>query len=181
MDISNDKEAYLLSKILGEIDSEKSGTDFLRKYWMMSGKLKYTQKFLGEVFAFDEDEIQYLITVENLCDRLVSTLNAFLREPYCIAHEVELEIDSSVQQVSSELIIEFENLQNISLDYGWKKLVEDLSKTVFQIESIISRLMVMHTTGKRVCFYSNVTAESFLNAAQIDFQNKNDKYFIPKY
>ena len=181
MDISNDKEAYLLSKIMGEVDSEKNGTDFLRQYWILSGKLKYTPNLLGEVFTFDENEIQYLITAENLCERLVSTLTAFLREPYCTSRERDVEIDPSVQQVSSELIVEFENLQNVCLDYGWKKLIEDFSKTVFQIESIISRLMAMHTTGKQVCFYTNVSAESFLNAAQIDFRNENDKYFIPKY
>ena len=62
MDISNDKEAYLLSKIMGEVDSEKNGTDFLRQYWILSGKLKYTPNLLGEAFTFDENEIQYLIT-----------------------------------------------------------------------------------------------------------------------
>ena len=180
MDISNDKEAYLLSKIMGEVDSEKNGTDFLRRYWILCGDLKYTPDLLGEVFAFDENEIQYLITAENLCERLVSILTAFLREPYCTSDECDIEIDPSVQQVSSELIVEFENLQSVSLKYGWKKLIEDFSKTVFQIESIISRLMAMHTTGKRVCFYTNASAECFLNAAQINFRDKNDIYFIPK-
>ncbi|MBQ7761366.1 MAG: hypothetical protein IJ400_04850 [Clostridia bacterium] len=180
MDISNDKEAYLLSKIIGEVDSEKSGTEFLQKYWITSGRLKYTQKLLGEAFSFDEDEIQYLINVEILCDRLVSTLRSFLREPYCRVRRNDVEIDSSVKQASAELIVEFENLQSICLNHDWKGLVENFSRTVFQIEAIISRLMAMHSTGKQVCFYTNVSAEAFLNASQIDLHNENDKYFIPK-
>jgi len=181
MDISNDKEAYLLSKILGELDSENAGTDFLRKYWIMSGKLKYTQKLLGETFSFAEDETQYLLNVENLCQRLMLTLNAFLREPYCSDTQVEIEIEPTVQQVSAELIIEFENLQTMSLDYGWKMLVELFSKIVCQIESIISRLMAMQASGKHVCFYTNARAEHFLSASQIDFRHQSDRYFIPKH
>lgn len=178
MDITNDKEAYLLSKIVGELDSENAGTDFLAQYWIMSGKLKYAPNLLGESFSFNEDETQYLLNVENLCERLIVTLNAFLREPYCSVNVSDVEVDPAAQQLSQELIIQLENLQDINLNYGWKNLVETYSKIVSQIESIVSRLMVMHTTGKQVCFNSNAKAEDFLNANQIDFHHANDKYFL---
>ncbi len=180
MNISNDKEAYLLSKIIGELDSEKAGTDFLRKYWITCGKLKYTQKLLGSSFSFEEKETHYVLNVEGLCERLITVLNAFLRAPYCFKTEMGGQVDVSVKQISAELIIQFEKLQTLNLDYGWRKLVEDLSITVCQIESIISRLMVMHSTGKSVNFYTNTRPEDFLNAKYINFKSANNRFFLQK-
>ena len=163
MDISKDNEAFLLSKILGALDGEKYGADFLCRYWIKSGRLKYLPVLLGEGFDFEFDEIQYVLTVEGLCERLVLALKAFLRAPYC-----------------SNSDIETEKLQEISLRYGWKSLTESFSTVVYKIESLIDRLISMNTTGKKVRFFSNVKAEDFLNANQIDFQNVNDKCFLLK-
>ena len=180
MDISKDNEAFLLSKILGALDGEKYGADFLCRYWIKSGKLKYLPVLLGEGFDFESDEIQYVLTVEGLCERLVLALKAFLRAPYCSNSDIESEIDPIAYQKSSELLVETEKLQEISLRYGWKSLTESFTTVVYKIESLIDRLISMNTTGKKVRFFSNVKAEDFLNANQIDFQNVNDKCFLLK-
>ena len=180
MDISKDKEAFLLSKIVGALDDEESGTDFLCQYWMTSGKLKYLPLMLGEVFDFKSDETQYVLTIESLCEKLVLVLRTFLRDPYCSNGDMEREIDPIVYQKSSELLVEMEKLQEVSLTYGWKSLVESFSTVVYTIESLIDRLISMNTTGKKVRFFSNVKAEDFLKANQIDFQNVNDKCFLLK-
>lgn len=180
MDISKDKEAFLLSKIVGALDGEKFGTDFLRQYWMTSGRLKYLPLMLGEAFDFESDEMQYVLIVEGLCESLVHVLREFLRKPYCSNGDTETETDPIVYQESSELLVEMEKLQEISLTYGWESFVKSFSMAVYTIKSLIERLMSMNATGKKVRFFSNVKAEDFLRANQIDFQNVNDKCFLLK-
>ena len=179
---SNDKKAYILSKIIGKLDTSEAGTDFLRKYWIKTGKLKYTQKLLGETFSFAEDETQYLLNIEYLCQRLMNALNEFLREPYCFGTQVDIEPDTTVKFISSELITKFESLKKISLNYGWQELYKSFSEAVLYIESTTSRLIAMQKSEKCVCFYTNITeAEDFLDAKQIDFrQQRGGKYFVMK-
>ena len=177
MDIAKDREAYILSKLVGEFESEKSGTSFLYQYWLKSGEIKYIQKLLGDNISFNEDETQYVISVENICERLIILLNRFLREPYCVSIDTDVAIDSTVQQYASELIVALESLKDINFSLGWARLVELFSKTVFNIENLTSRLCAIN----KVCFYTNTRPEDFLSAGQIDFHNKCGKFFIRKY
>lgn len=181
MDISKDRDAYLLSKILDKVAPNENGTEFLIKYWIRSGRLKYTQVLLRNKISIREDEIQYLINVENLCEELIKTLRPFVREPYCKDSKHGFVVDSSVQQVSLNLISEFEDLKRLSLRYGWKEFTESFAKAVFQIEAIIARLEAMHSTGRPVCFCTNVSPEAFLNASEINFSEVSNKYFILKH
>lgn len=180
MDITKDKDVYLLSKVLGELESEQAGADFLRDYWLTTGRLRLIEKLLGGSFAFSPEEAQYALSVESLCQRLVAALNGFLRPPYCAAGS-GVACDPQAEPTALELLVELENLQSVDLGYGWSSLFARLSTSVSNIEAIISRLTVMHATGKRVSFCTNAVAEDFLQAKQMDFRRTSGKYFVLKH
>jgi hypothetical protein len=179
MDITKDKDVYLLSKVLGELETEQAGADFLRDYWQATGRLRLVEKLLGGSFAFSPEEAQYVLSVESLCERLVAALNGFLRPPYCGAGGGAC--DPQAEPTALELLVALENLQSADIAYGWSSLFERLSAALSNIEVIISRLTVMHSTGKRVSFSTNAVAEDFLQAKQMDFRRQSGKYFILKH
>ncbi len=180
MDITKDKDAYLLSKVIGELESEQAGADFLREYWLATGRLRLLEALLGGSFVFSPEEAQYVLCVETLCERLLAALSGFLRPPYCVEAGA-VACDPQAEPTALELLVELENLQSADLAYGWSSLFERLSKLVSNIEVIIARLTVMHATGKRVGFCTNTAAEDFLQAKQIDFRRQSGKYFIVKH
>ena len=179
MDIAGDKTAYLLSKILGELDSEESGTRFLYQYWQKIGKMRYVQMVLGESASFGEKETHYPIALEGLCERLISTLRLFLKN-VAFSRNDDGEIGQDVTDLSAELISAFEGLGKLSLSsYGWEALVGEFSRKVNQIENMISRLQSKEIALGSL-FETNAEAEDFLRADLLHYNSKSGKYFVRK-
>ena len=178
MDIKKDGEAYLLSKISAKLTSEKDGDEFFKNYLVTAGRLKYTPKLCGEDFTIETEDLPFVFGVEECLERLIRSLDEFLREPYCSKTPAPVIIEPTVKGYSSEFILELTKLKKINLDYGWKNLFENLSVTVSKIEAIIARLVAVQTAGKRVKFFTNACAEDFLAASRIDFYGKAGLYFF---
>ena len=179
MDIAGDKTAYLLSKILGELDSEESGTRFLYQYWNKTGKMRYVQMALGEYVSFGEKETHYPIALEGLCERLVSTLKVFLKN-ITYSRDDDGEIGQDAVDLSAELISAFEGLGELSLSsYGWEALIGEFSRKVNQIENMINRLQSKEIAPGSL-FETNAEAEDFLRADFINYNSKSGKYFVRK-
>lgn len=175
MDLSYDKEAFLLSRIAGALGEDGNG--FLRDYWIKSGRLQYAQILLGSDFSFADDEVQYLLITEDLCERLIRVLDPFLAA-CCGEGNGGGDTDPSTAEASSLLIDALQKLKNVDLRFGWRKMCETFSETVPEIESLVSRLIAMHRSGKTVFFRTNTCAADFLKANQIDFRTQRDKFFL---
>lgn len=178
MNISDDVEVYKLSKLLQVFGDEKN-SDFLYEYWVKSNKLRYLPKALGRSHAsVAPDEVQYVIALESLLENFVSTLNGFIREPYCSVYELAPIADASTIQQCDDLIIELENFQRVSFNAGWIDLYKDLSEAVAKITTKINRLLASHSTEKQFHFITNVEPEDFISGDNINLKRKTGKYFI---
>ncbi len=174
MDVSNDKDAYVLASVVSQLENEKEGTALLSRYLLTTGKIENAVKFLGADFKISNNEIQYLLQIENICKILKDSVGAFLQAVY--NKRSFSQDDPTVLNSSLELISLFKQLKGIK-NSGWEEMTRKLLNVVLKIEALTKRLIAMHTSGKKVCFDFNVSAEDFFKADEINFDGNGYKYF----
>ena len=178
MNISDDIEVYKLSKLLQVFGDEKN-SDFLYEYWVKSNKLKYLPKFLGlSRPSITADEVQYVIALESLLESFMETLNSFIIDRYCSSESLTISMDTTTIQQCDDLIVELDNLQNVSTNAGWVDLYKDLSEVVAKVTAKIDRLISAYGTGKQFHFVTNIGPEDFISSEPINLKRKSGKYFI---
>ena len=178
MNISDDVEIYKLSKVLQLLNGQESG-DFLYEYWTKSNKLRYLPKFIGR----DKDnvasnEVQYIIALEDIFEKLISILRELIVERYCSQTSEDLDMDYTTLQQCDDLITELENFQNISLDSSWSAMYEKVNISATNICVKIDHLLSVYETGKKFHFITNVKVEDFISSEHINYKSATGKYFI---
>ena len=178
MDISKDRDAYKLIKLLQAFDANNNA-DLLYLYWEKTNQLEHLPSFLqgrGRP-SVAVDEIQYVVALENLLEEFLNVFDSFLKN-YCSSESLSIPKDAEVTARSKDLINLLSKIKKISFKSGWAKLYADFSKTFASAVVAMDRLIALDGTGKSIHFITNIVAEDVISFVEINFERKSKKYFI---
>ena len=156
----DDKKMFEFARLVEGV-SPRSGWEVMRVY--LSERLKYVRMLFHEAALGDASlgDLAHIAGCENVCERIFSDLENFLRKPYCLELKDELAditADADVKALVDTLFGRLKEFQNVRFAGDWAETLAKLTEIRSKLREAIGHLK--GRDGEYVLL-TNASAENF--------------------
>lgn len=138
----DDKKMFEFARLVEGV-SPRSGWEVMRVY--LSERLKYVRMLFHEAALGDASlgDLAHIAGCENVCERIFSDLENFLRKPYCFEPEDEcphISADADVKALVDTLFGRLKEFQNVRFAGDWAETLAKLTEIRSKLREAIGHL-----------------------------------------